>query len=55
MARARVLGQLIPGVPVWQGEQDARWPGVSLVVFPGNVGEDDALTRVVALLGGPAS
>lgn len=47
---ARVLGQLRPGIPVWRAGRDARWPGVALVVFPGNVGDDTELRRVVALL-----
>jgi uncharacterized protein YgbK (DUF1537 family) len=45
-----VTGQLLPGVPVWVGGADARWPGVPLVVFPGNVGADDALVRAVEAL-----
>ena len=47
---ARVAGQLLPGVPVWIAGADARWPGVPLVVFPGNVGDEDALLRAVEML-----
>ncbi|MFN2418534.1 MAG: four-carbon acid sugar kinase family protein [Candidatus Limnocylindria bacterium] len=53
MREARVAGQLLPGVPVWIGSEGSRWPGMPLVVFPGNVGDADALTRTVALLAGP--
>ena len=48
MRDALVAGQLLPGVPVWIGADGSRWPGMPLVVFPGNVGADDALTAVVA-------
>ena len=50
MREARVAGQLLPGVPVWIGLQGSRWPGMPLVVFPGNVGGTDALTNAVELL-----
>jgi len=46
--RAEVLGQILPGVPVWRQGPEARWPGGSLIVFPGNVGGADALRGVVA-------
>ena len=50
MRDALVAGQLLPGVPVWIGAEQSRWPGMPLVVFPGNVGADDALTAIVAAL-----
>jgi uncharacterized protein YgbK (DUF1537 family) len=49
---ATVLGQLLPGVPVWSAD-GGRYPGLVLVVFPGNVGDDDALRRAVAILARP--
>jgi len=45
--RAEVLGQILPGVPVWRQGAEARWPGGCLIVFPGNVGGDEALREVV--------
>ena len=45
--RARVLGQILPGVPVWRLDEGSRWPGVPLVVFPGNVGDEGALLDAV--------
>jgi uncharacterized protein YgbK (DUF1537 family) len=48
---ATVLGQLLPGVPVWR-VGGGRHPGIALVVFPGNVGDEDALRRAVAALSG---
>lgn len=44
--RARVLGQVIPGVPVWQMDLQSKFPGLLYVVFPGNVGDEDALVEV---------
>ncbi len=48
--RARVLGQILPGVPVWQPDAESRYPGGSFVVFPGNVGDDGALLRALRIL-----
>ncbi len=48
--RAIVMGQIIPGVPVWRLGEDSRFPGMSYVVFPGNVGSETALTDVVRAL-----
>jgi uncharacterized protein YgbK (DUF1537 family) len=45
--RAAVLGQVLPGVPVWRCGPESRLPGLPLVVFPGNVGEADALSVLV--------
>lgn len=47
---ALVLGQILPGVPVWQLGPETPFPGMPYVVFPGNVGGPDALRRVVAAL-----
>jgi uncharacterized protein YgbK (DUF1537 family) len=44
---AFVLGQLLPGVPVWRLD-GGRYPGLVLVVFPGNVGDDGALRAAVS-------
>lgn len=41
--RAMVLGQALPGVPTWQLGKETRYPGMSYIVFPGNVGDVDAL------------
>jgi len=50
VSRAQVLGQALPGVPVWRLGPESRWPGLTYVVFPGNVGGPDALAQVVRLL-----
>ncbi len=52
--RALVLGQILPGVPVWRLGIDARFPGLAYVIFPGNVGGPDALADAVTRArGGP--
>lgn len=43
--QAHVLGQILPGVPVWSIGNETRHPGLAYVIFPGNVGGDDALTQ----------
>ncbi len=48
--RAMVLGQIIPGVPVWRCGKESRWPGIPLIIFPGNVGDNAALAQVVQKL-----
>ncbi|MCB0633045.1 MAG: four-carbon acid sugar kinase family protein [Saprospiraceae bacterium] len=48
--RAIVRGQILPGVPVWSCGTESRFPGLSYIVFPGNVGEADAITQVIKAL-----
>ncbi len=50
--RATVLGQLLPGVPVWRAGEETRFPGLGYVVFPGNVGGESALLEAVTQLSG---
>jgi uncharacterized protein YgbK (DUF1537 family) len=50
--RGWVLGQALPGVPVWRMGPESRFPGRAYVIFPGNVGGEDALARVVRMLTG---
>jgi uncharacterized protein YgbK (DUF1537 family) len=45
--RALVLGQILPGVPVWRLGPESRFPGIPYVVFPGNVGGSSALVDAV--------
>jgi uncharacterized protein YgbK (DUF1537 family) len=45
MRRGVVLGQVLPGVPVWQLGPESRFPGLPVVIFPGNVGEAGALAE----------
>ena len=50
MRRAIVRGQILPGIPVWQPDATSLFPGLPYVVFPGNVGGDDALLAAVSKL-----
>ena len=45
--RAMVLGQILPGIPVWELGAETKFPGLPYVVFPGNVGGPDALAAAV--------
>ncbi|KAL2203015.1 hypothetical protein CC79DRAFT_1313890 [Sarocladium strictum] len=45
--RALIVGQASSGVPLWRcDEPTSKWSGVPYVVFPGNVGGEDALYEV---------
>jgi uncharacterized protein YgbK (DUF1537 family) len=44
--KALILGPVIPGVPVWQMDEKSKFPGIIYVVFPGNVGDEQALLEV---------
>ncbi len=48
--RATVAGQIRPGIPVWITGEESKYPGMSYVIFPGNVGSVDDLKTVVELL-----
>ncbi|KAL3375227.1 hypothetical protein AABB24_006623 [Solanum stoloniferum] len=45
--RAKVVGQALAGIPVWQLGPESRHPKVPYIVFPGNVGDSNALAEVV--------
>jgi len=48
-SKGRILGQLLPGVPVWRIDDpgEARSSGMPYVVFPGNVGTPGDLLNAV--------
>ena len=48
--KANVLGQIRPGIPVWQTGDDSRFPRIPYVIFPGNVGEDETLKEAAEIL-----
>jgi uncharacterized protein YgbK (DUF1537 family) len=50
--RAVVLGQILPGVPLWRMGSEGQWPGLIYVSFPGNLGGATALREVVDKLTG---
>jgi uncharacterized protein YgbK (DUF1537 family) len=41
-----IIGQALPGVPAWCLGDETRYPGMTYIVFPGNVGDDDALAQI---------
>ncbi|GER40169.1 D-tagatose-1,6-bisphosphate aldolase subunit GatY, partial [Striga asiatica] len=45
--RAKILGQALAGVPLWELGPESRHPGVPYIVFPGNVGDNNAVAEVV--------
>ncbi len=45
--RAMVIGQALPGVPAWRCGEETRYPGMTYIIFPGNVGDEDALAQIV--------
>ncbi|KXJ94918.1 NADP-dependent oxidoreductase domain-containing protein [Microdochium bolleyi] len=54
--RAEIVGQACPGVPLWRcSETTCKYPDIPYVVFPGNVGERDALRDLVARWAIPTS
>lgn len=48
--KARVLGQIRPGIPVWQTGKESKFPGIPYVIFPGNVGDETTLKEAVEIL-----
>ena len=48
--RAMCIGQILPGVPVWELGESSRFPGLKFVAFPGNLGDPDWLSEVVVKL-----
>lgn len=49
--KALVLGQVAAGIPVWKTGAESKFPGMSYIIFPGNVGNVDTLKNVVEMLG----
>ncbi len=48
--RATVLGQAQPGIPVWKTGAESLFPGLSYIIFPGNVGGVGTLRTIVEML-----
>lgn len=48
--KANVLGQIKPGIPVWQTGRESKFPLTPYVIFPGNVGEITTLKEAVEVL-----
>jgi len=50
--QAYAIGQIISGVPVWCLGAESSWPDIHFIIFPGNVGDDNALLTAVRILAG---
>lgn len=48
--KANVLGQIKPGIPVWQTGEESKFPLTPYVIFPGNVGEVGTLKEAAEVL-----
>lgn len=48
--KALVLGQILKGIPIWLTGPESRFPDMPYVIFPGNVGNDEALYDAVAIM-----
>lgn len=48
--KATVLGQVLPGIPVWLTANESKFNNMGYIVFPGNVGSETALKEVVEML-----
>ncbi len=48
--KANVLGQIQPGIPVWQTGSESKFPKTPYVIFPGNVGDEYTLKKAVEIL-----
>ena len=56
LRNARVLGQILPGCSVVRcGDDHPQFPLLPVVIFPGNVGDDQALAAAFRRLAGPVS
>lgn len=48
--KAQVKGQILPGVPVVETGDESKWPGLSYIIFPGNVGNKESLMELYSKL-----
>jgi uncharacterized protein YgbK (DUF1537 family) len=48
--KALVLGQVLPGIPVWLTGSESRFPNTPYIIFPGNVGDEGDLRKIVDML-----
>lgn len=50
MKRSKVLGQILPGIPVWEMGEETKFPKLLYIVFPGNVGSEKSLLEIIQKL-----
>jgi uncharacterized protein YgbK (DUF1537 family) len=44
--KVKVIGQIYPGIPVWNIENNSKFLDLLYVVFPGNVGDENTLLEI---------
>ncbi|MBP3400132.1 MAG: hypothetical protein J6K75_10265, partial [Erysipelotrichaceae bacterium] len=47
VSSARVLGQVSINIPVVQLREESRFPGMNVIIFPGNVGKTETLKELI--------
>lgn len=45
--KAMVMGQIRKGIPVWKTGPESKFPDMTYIIFPGNVGEVSTLREIV--------
>ncbi|TNJ47209.1 hypothetical protein KFZ70_04540 [Tamlana fucoidanivorans] len=50
MKQSTVLGQIEPGIPVWEMGAETKFPNLLYIVFPGNVGNENTLLNITKKL-----
>ena len=45
--KARVMGQIQKGIPVWMTGNESKFPNMPYIIFPGNVGDVTTLQEIV--------
>ncbi|SIS63955.1 four-carbon acid sugar kinase family protein [Salimicrobium flavidum] len=48
--RANVMGQVAPGIPVWETDEQSKFPNLPYIIFPGNVGDKNTLKEIVSTI-----
>ncbi|MEQ8878556.1 MAG: four-carbon acid sugar kinase family protein [Cyclobacteriaceae bacterium] len=44
--RAMIMGQALPGIPVWKSGPESKFPDLPYIIFPGNVGTKNSLLEL---------
>ncbi|WP_282122956.1 four-carbon acid sugar kinase family protein [Algibacter mikhailovii] len=50
MKQSKVLGQIEAGIPVWEMGSETKFPKLLYIVFPGNVGDEHTLLKIITKL-----
>ncbi|MGN1405549.1 MAG: four-carbon acid sugar kinase family protein [Erysipelotrichaceae bacterium] len=47
VTKAKVMGQIKPGIPVWKCDENSKFKDLPYIIFPGNVGYENTLKEIV--------